>query len=180
VTAIALAQTLQADVVIMDMFMPRLNGLEATKALKHVKPDLKILILTRHADPNMLQPLLNAGARGCVLKRSPSEEIVRAIHRIVDGGIYLDPAFTEKALGSLLGRVPPGSRALAVGKLSAREEDVLRLVAWGLLSKEVAAQLKISIKTVETHKANALLKLGIKTRADIVRYALLQGWLQEP
>jgi DNA-binding NarL/FixJ family response regulator len=176
-TAISLSQRLLPDVVVMDVSMPELNGLKATEALKKLCPEIKILILTRHAEGAYVQQLLRSGASGYVLKQSASDELVRAIRGVVDGHIYLDPGVTEGALSTVLGKpVVPGSPA---GKsLSKREEEVLRLIAWGLLSKEIADRLQISIKTVETHKANAMRKMEMRSRIDVVRYAVLQGWLQ--
>jgi two-component system response regulator NreC len=176
--AIALAQQLQPDVVIMDVSMPELNGLKATLKLKELCPDIKILALTRHMDDGYLKQLLQAGASGYVLKQSASEELLRAIHAVVNGQTYLDPAITEQFVSNVVGmRAARGSPAKK--DLSPREEEVLRLIAWGHLSKEIAARLQISIKTVEAHKTNGMQKLGMKSRIDIVRYALLQGWLQD-
>ncbi len=175
--AIRLAQELRPDVVVMDISMPDLNGSHATETLKTLLPDTKILILTRHTDTSYVQRLLRSGASGYVLKQSASEELVRAIRRVVTGQTYLDPAITEQALGSI---AAVGADRSAAGKrLSKREEDVLRFVALGFLTREIATQLGISIKTVETHKANAMSKMGMKSRIDIVRYAMLQGWLQD-
>jgi two-component system response regulator NreC len=176
--AIMLAQKLKPDVVVMDVSMPDLNGLQATEALRQSLPGTKILILTRHADGSHVRRLLRAGANGYVLKQSPAEELVRGIRRTVAGQTYLDPAITDQAIGNVIG----GSaiaRAARSTSLSKREEAVLRFIALGFLSREIAARLGISIKTVETHKANAMLKLGMKSRIDIVRYAMLQGWLRE-
>jgi len=175
--AIRLAQELRPDVVVMDISMPDLNGSHATETLKTLLPDTKILILTRHTDTSYVQRLLRSGASGYVLKQSASEELVRAIRRVVTGQTYLDPAITEQALGSI---AAVGADRSPAGKgLSKREEDVLRFVALGFLTREIATQLGISIKTVETHKANAMSKMGMMSRIDIVRYAMLQGWLQD-
>lgn len=176
--AVALAQKFLPDVVVMDISMPEMNGLKATQRLKHLCPNIKILTLTRHTDDGYLQQLLQAGSSGYILKQSASEELVRAIRLAAAGQTYLDPAVTGEVVGYIF-----GSRKLrgsTIGKnLSAREEEVLRLVAWGFLSKEIAGRLNISIKTVDAHKINAMTKLGMKSRIDIVRYALLQGWLQD-
>lgn len=176
--AVALAQKLQPDVIVMDISMPEMNGLKATQKLNRTYPNIKILTLTRHTDDGYLQQLLQSGSSGYILKQSASEELVRAIRLVAAGQTYLDPAVTGEVIGYIF-----GSRKLrgsSVGKnLSAREEEVLRLVAWGFLSKEIAGRLNISIKTVDAHKTNAMNKLGMKSRIDIVRYALLQGWLQD-
>ena len=176
--AITVLQQLEPDVVVMDVSMPELNGLEATERLKRLCPSIKILILTRHTDDGYLQRMLQAGANGYVLKQSASEELLRAIRYVAAGKSYLDPAVTATVVGSAIGRrvahgLPPKKA------LSLREEEVLRLIARGYLSKEVAARLQISIKTAEAHKANAMQKMAMKSRIDIVRYALLEGWLED-
>jgi two-component system response regulator NreC len=176
--AVVLAQELQPDVVVMDISMPEMNGLKATQNLSRMCPNIKILTLTRHTDDGYLQQLLQSGSSGYVLKQSASEELIRAIRLIANGHTYLDPAVTEEVVGNIF--AARNLRGSSVGKnLSAREEEVLRLVAWGFLSKEIAVRLQISIKTVDAHKINAMTKLGMNSRIDIVRYALLQGWLQE-
>jgi DNA-binding NarL/FixJ family response regulator len=175
--AIALAQELRPDVVIMDISMPELNGLKATEALKSLTPDVKILILTRHLDRSYVQQLICSGASGYVLKQSASEDLVRAILRVAAGHTYLDAAITDQVVDSLTD--DRGTRSSLGKSLSPREEDVLRFVALGFLAKEIAVQLGIGIKTVETHKANAMSKLGMTSRIDIVRYAVLQGWLRD-
>ena len=176
VTAVRLTRQLRPDVVVMDLSMPRLDGLKATEALTRTVAATRILILTRHAEASYVQRLLTAGASGYVLKQSAAEELVRAIRRVAAGQKYLDPAITDKAIGLTAGN---RGAAGAAADLSRREEDVLRSVALGFLTKEIAARLGISIKTVETHKAHAMAKVGLKNRIDIVRYAMLQGWLHE-
>ena len=176
--AVSLALQLRPNVVVMDVSMPELNGLKATEELKSQCPDIKILTLTRHTDDGYLQLLLEAGASGYVLKQSASEELVRAIRAVGAGKTYLDPSITEQVVSNAIGRrAARGSPAGA--KLSQREEEVLHFIAWGYLNKEIASRLKISIKTVESHKTNAMQKLGMKSRIDIVRFALLQGWLRD-
>jgi DNA-binding NarL/FixJ family response regulator len=175
--AVSLAIQLRPDVVVMDISMPKLNGLKATLKLKGLCPEVKVLILTRHTDDGYLQELLQAGANGYVLKQSAPEEMVRAIHAVVNGQTYLDPAVTGKVISRLVKSSLRGTTS--VKKLSGREEEVLRLIAHGYLSKEVAARLQISIKTVDSHKTHGMEKLGMKNRIDLVRYAMLQGWLQD-
>jgi len=177
-TALQLAEEFSPDVVVMDISMPELNGLQATKKLKDKSPQVKVLILTRHSEPGYLQELLQAGASGYVLKQSKSEELIRAILAVAAGQTYLDPAITERAVTQLResGQV---ARGVPNANLTAREADVLRLIALGYVNKEVAARLNLSIKTVEAHKSNAMNKMGMKSRVDIVRYAMLQDWLQD-
>jgi DNA-binding NarL/FixJ family response regulator len=176
--ALHLAEQFQPDVVVMDISMPELNGLQATKKLKDKCPQVKVLILTRHTEPGYMQELLQAGASAYVLKQSKSEELIRAILAVAAGQTYLDPAVTERAVTQLResGQV---ARKIPNANLTAREADVLRLIALGYVNKEVAARLNLSVKTVEAHKSNAMNKMGMKSRVDIVRYAMLQDWLQD-
>ena len=177
-TALQLAEEFSPDVVVMDISMPELNGLQATKKLKDKSPQVKVLILTRHSEPGYLQELLRAGASGYVLKQSKSEELIRSILAVAAGQTYLDPAVTERAVTQLResGQI---ARNVQNATLTARESDVLRLIALGYVNKEVAARLNLSVKTVEAHKSNAMNKMGMKSRVDIVRYAILQDWLQD-
>jgi DNA-binding NarL/FixJ family response regulator len=177
--AIAQAEKLLPDIVLMDVSMPRLNGLKATEKLKQSCPEVKVLALTRHKDDGYLQQLLRAGASGYVLKQSPSAELLHAIRAIAAGGKYLDPAVAGKVMGNYAGKQSLSLNGKVKESLSDREEEVLRLIAWGHSNKEVAARLDLSVKTVEVHKANSMKKLGMRSRIDIVRYALLQGWLQD-
>jgi DNA-binding NarL/FixJ family response regulator len=176
--AVARAQELLPDLVVMDISMPHLNGLKATEKLKAICPQVKILALTRHTDDAYLQQLLRAGASGYVLKQSPPAELLHAIRAIASGGKYLDPAVADKLLGSYARR-SASLRGDAQGSLSDREAEVLRLIAWGHSNKEIAARMEISVKTVEAHKSNAMKRLDMHSRIDIVRFALLQGWLQD-
>ena len=176
--AVALAQELKPDVVVMDISMPEMNGLKATGRLKTLCPEVKVLTLTRHADDVYLRKILKAGASGYLLKKSASGELVRAIRDVAAGNIYLDPEMAGRVISDAFGRsaaggAPPGK------DLSGREEEVLRLLAWGYAHKEIAARLDVSVKTVEVYKTRAMEKMGMKNRIDIVRYALLQGWLQD-
>lgn len=177
-SAVARVMDLRPDVVVMDVSMPRMNGLEATEKLRKSYPQVKVLTLTRHTDIGYMQKLFGAGASGYVLKQSASSELVRAIRAIVAGNNYLDPAITAKVLN---GYVTKHTNLLDSkwSDLSAREEDVLKKVAWGYSNKEIAAHLDISVKTVEAHKANAMKKLELRSRIDVVRFALIQGWLKE-
>jgi DNA-binding NarL/FixJ family response regulator len=176
--AVARAQKLLPDIVVMDVSMPHMNGLKATEKLKAVCPQVKVLTLTRHTDDGYLQQILRAGASGYVLKQSPPAELLHAIRAVVRGGKYLDPSVTGKVMGTYTGHAA-SLRGDAQGSLSDREAEVLRLIAWGYSNKEIAARMEISVKTVESHKANSMRKLGMQSRIDIVRYALLQGWLQD-
>lgn len=177
--AVRLAQELLPDVVVMDVSMPGVDGLQATKKLKQICPQVNILTLTRHTDDGYFQQLLRAGANGYVLKQSKSAELLRAIRTVAAGQTYLDPAITEKVFTHIRGRTGVDRSATPDADLTVREAEVLRLIALGYINKEVAARLSLSIKTVETHKANGMRKMGMTSRVDIVRYAMLKGWLQD-
>jgi DNA-binding NarL/FixJ family response regulator len=171
------AQASRPDVVVLDISMPDMNGLVAARALKRLQPDVAIVTLTRHGDDAYLQELLRAGVSGYVLKQSAPVELLQAIRAAAAGGQYLDSRITARVTTTFLAREgkKPGHHAAT---LSERESSVLRLIALGYSNKEIAADLEISVKTVEVHKANAIRKLGLNGRIDVVRYAVLQGWLQ--
>lgn len=177
--AISLACELKPDVLVMDVSMPELNGLKAAAKLKRIAPDIKILTLTRHTDEAYLKELLQAGVSGYVLKQSVSTELLNAIRAVAAGGNYLDPAITGKVFGSYAGKGKRRRGETLGSQLTDRESDVLRQIALGYSNKEIGERLDISVKTVEAHKANALKKLDMRSRIDIVRYAILQGWLQD-
>ncbi|HEX8131447.1 MAG TPA: response regulator transcription factor [Pyrinomonadaceae bacterium] len=176
--AVARAEELLPDIVVMDVSMPHLNGLKATVKLNQSCPQVKVLTLTRHSDDGYLQQLLRAGAAGYVLKQSPPAELLHAIRAIAAGGKYLDSTLAGKVLDNYTGK-PSAALRIAPGSISEREGEVLRFIAWGYSNKEIAARLELSVKTVEVHKANAMKKLDMHSRIDIVRFALLQGWLQD-
>ena len=174
--AIQSAITLKPDVVVMDISMPGMNGLAATRALKEQLPRIPIVTLTRHGDDAYVQELLRAGVSGYVLKQSAPTELLQAIRAAAAGGQYLDSTLTARVTARLLGRADKVSKPAAT--LSERESEVLRLIASGYSNKEIAGRLSLSVKTVEAHKANAMRKLGLRGRIDIVKYAVLQGWLE--
>ena len=175
-TAVEMAQTLRPDVVLMDVSMPSMNGLKATERLKATCPEVHVLALTRHKDDGYLQQILRAGASGYVLKQSSSTELLHAIRAVAKGGKYLDPAVAGKVMGSFLGRSSSAMEKLP--EITDREAEVLRLISWGHSNKDIANRLDLSVKTVEVHKTNAMKKLGMNSRIDIVRYAVLQGWME--
>ena len=164
------------DVIVMDISMPEMNGLKATRKLKSEFPDVKILTLTRHSDDSFLEQLIGAGASGYILKQSAPAELINAIRTVGGGNAYLDTSLTEKVMGGFLSRSLRGERR---SEVSDREMEVLRLIALGYSNKEIGTRLELSVKTVEAHKANAMRKLNMRGRIDIVRYAILQGWLED-
>ncbi|MEO8295603.1 MAG: response regulator transcription factor [Gemmatimonadota bacterium] len=176
--AIEVSEREQPDVVVMDLSMPELNGSKAARELLFRNPGLKVLALTVHEERSYLRDLLDAGASGYLLKRVAAEELVHAIRRVAEGGVYLDGRLMPDVLDRFF-RTPGREDGSEQKKLTPREEEVLRLIAHGHSNKEIAAKLSVSVKTIETHKARALDKLGINNRAGIVRYALQQGWMQE-
>jgi len=172
--AVETAKQLLPDVVLMDISLPSMNGLKATKLLRECCPEVKVLALTRHKDGAYLQEMLRAGASGYVLKQSSSAELLRALREIAAGNSYLDPALTGKVMTVFAGGT---IRKSTTASVSEREQEVLKAIALGYSNKEIAARLKLSVKTVEAHKANSMKKLDLRSRIDIVRYAVLQGWL---
>jgi len=174
--AIELATTSTVDVIVMDISMPGMNGLVATRKLRELQPDAAIVTLTRHSDDAYLHELLRAGVSGYVLKQSAPSELLQAIRAAASGGQYLDSSLTARVTAALVAR--EGKRVgKTEGAVSERESEVLRLIACGYSNKEIAAQLSLSVKTIEAHKANAMRKLDLNGRIDIVKYAKLQGWL---
>lgn len=167
--------TLEPDIVIMDIAMPETSGLIAARTMRSKYPTLKIVMLTRYSDDAYFQELLRAGVSGYILKQSASTELLQAIRAVAQGGEYLDSSLTARVTSRF--RTP---RHVETGRsISEREREVLRMIAWGHSNKEIAQALDLSVKTVEVHKANAMKKLGMKSRIDIVRFAVVQGWLQE-
>ena len=176
--AISQTRALNPDMLVMDISMPELNGLKATEKLRQEFPDLKILTLTRHTDDGYLQQLIKAGVNGYVLKQSAPTELITAIRTVSSGRSYVDSELTHKVLDGYARSTGP-LRGEGTAKVSDRESEVLRLIAWGYSNKEIAGRLDLSVKTVEAHKSNAMRKLNMRSRIDIVRYAILQGWLEE-
>jgi|SRR5688572_27590553 len=174
--AVHLALETRPDVIVMDVSMPGMNGLVATQTLRKTLPSAAIVTLTRHADDAYLQELLRAGASAYVLKQSPPTELLQAIRATGAGGQYVDSSLTARVTAGFLGREGRGGTR-GTTAITEREAEVLRLVASGYSNKEIAQQLDLSVKTVEAHKANAMRKLDLNSRIDIVRYAILQGWL---
>jgi DNA-binding NarL/FixJ family response regulator len=172
------ARELMPDVVLMDISMPELNGVQATELLRRDCPNIKILILTAYKDKGYLDRLLKVGASGFILKLSAAEELIGAIRLVAEGEIYLDPQMADRiAEGYVRSQFLKGELRQRV--ITAREEEVLRLIAQGYSNKEISTHLKIAVKTVESHKANLMQKLELRSRTEIVRYAVRQGWLQE-
>lgn len=167
----------QPDAAVIDLVMPRLGGLDVIPQILANAPQSRVLVLSVHEDAIYLRQAFDAGAVGYVLKRSAAETLIDALRTILAGGVYLDPALGGQLMHNLASPTPrPIGHAPA---LSERETVVLRLIAQGYSNKEIAYQLDLSVKTVETYKARAMEKLGLGSRVEIVRFALERGWLNE-
>jgi DNA-binding NarL/FixJ family response regulator len=176
VDAIALARTLQPDVAVLDVAMPELNGLEATREIRTCCPETDVVILSMHEGEDYLREALRAGAAGYVLKRAAAKELVGAIEAVQRGESYLDPALTRTLISDYVRKVDRAD--MAVDALTERELEVLRLVAEGLTNRQIALKLNISIKTVQSHRANLMDKLDLHDRTELVRYAIRRGLIK--
>ena len=176
--ALEKAAELKPDVVVMDLSMPEMNGLQATALLRDKHPAIKVVVLTGHEDESYLTQLCKAGASGYVLKRSAGDELVQAIRMAARDQVYLAPTLACKALARLV-TGPSANRETTNASLSDREKEVLRLIAWGHSSKEAADALNVSAKTVATYRVRIVEKLGLRSRAELVKYALREGWLND-
>ncbi|UWE02356.1 response regulator [Laceyella sacchari] len=176
--AVDLSLELQPDIVLMDLSMPPgENGLTATKKLKEAAPEINVLILTMHDDEEYLFRVLHAGASGYILKNAEDMELIRAIQTVSQGEAYLYPSATKMLIQEFLNRVQIGEQLEDYHILTQREQEVLSLIAQGYTNKEIAEKLVLSVKTIESHKANIMEKLHLKTRPELVRYALKKGLL---
>lgn len=177
--AIRMALELRPDVVLMDVSMPHgMDGLTATAELKQRLPETNILILTMHDDDEYLFRAIQVGASGYILKNAPHEELVSAIRSVAAGDAYLYPTATKRLMSEYLNRLKSGAEPPdAYDTLSEREKEILGWIARGYSNKEIADHLVISVKTVETHKANLMEKLGLKTRPELIKFALKKGLL---
>ena len=174
VAALDAASTLEPDVAVLDVAMPGLNGLAATRAIKQKAPKVAIVALTRHSEPVYVQELFAAGASGYVLKQSSFDVLLNAITAAASGDRFVDPA-----IGSFTPMSRPTANAAARAAVSDREMSVLRLAASGKSNKDIATALNIAVKTVEVHKANAMRKLQLPDREALVQFAIMNGWLQD-
>ncbi|RED41696.1 response regulator transcription factor [Paenibacillus sp. VMFN-D1] len=169
----------QPNVVLMDLSMPHgKDGLTAATELKQQLPDVAVLILTMHDDDEYLFRAIHAGAAGYVLKSAPHEELLTAIRTVAGGDAYLYPTATKRLMNEYVDQMRRGESTDLFDGLSEREKEVLSLTAMGYANKEIAEQLVISVKTVETHKSNLMEKLGLKTRPELIKYAMKKGLLQ--
>lgn len=176
--ALKIIRESKPDLVVMDISMAEPNGIAVSRRIGQELPSVKVLILTLHEDRAYLQQAIDAGVGGYLLKRSAAENLVPAIRAVITGGLYVDPAIANRLFESAP-KQGGGLRDGRLPELTEREESVLKLVAQGYTNKEVAARLGVGVKSVETYKSRGVEKLGLKTRAELVRYAAVQGWLSD-
>ena len=174
--AVALTLEHRPDVAVLDIQMPEMSGIEATRQIKAQAPGVHVLVLTAYDDDPYIFAMLQAGASGYVLKTAPSEELVRAVQAVARGESALDPAVTAKVMAQLASGRPPGAQA-AVEGLTERELEVLRLAAQGQTNRAIGHKLGISDRTVQGHLANIFGKLRVSTRTEAVLLAMKQGWI---
>lgn len=173
--AVAKAGELAPDIVVMDILMPVMNGIDATRLLASARPASKVLVLSMYDDDEHVQQLLGAGAAGFVLKQATSDELVRAIREVMDGGLPLSPSIAAKVVRDYARRVRGEQEASATGALTAREREVLIMVAQGQTNQAIAERLGLSRKTVDVHRTNLMRKLGLHDVTELVKYALRTG-----
>ena len=178
IEAVRQAEELEPDIILMDISMAGLDGVQATQKIKHLQPDVKIIALTMLEDESVVRGVLKAGASGYVLKRGAEDELLVAIRAVHRGEAFIHPSLTQSFIDDYL-EDKPGSASSEEPEipLTPRELEVLGLIARGYRNQEIAEKLVISVKTVETHKANIKEKLGIRAQAELVRYALRKGLL---
>ena len=174
--AIFEARSRNPDLILMDVVMPGESGLEGLPKLLHEHPDVKVLVLSMQDDPRYLREAFAAGASGYVLKEAADTEVVTAIREVAAGGRYVHPELGARLITAEAEAV----RQAEEDPLSDREREVLRLLALGFTNQEIAKQLFISVRTAETHRAHVMQKLRLQSRAELVRYAIAHGLLEQP
>lgn len=167
---------LQLDIVLMDISMPGLNGIEATRQIRQHYPEVKVVILSMHANEEYVFQVLQAGASGYVLKQADSSEVLMAIRAALSGGSFLSPQISRAVIDDYVRRAEARGRESGVNRLTPREREVLQLLAEGLSNRAIAQQLAISVKTVESYRSSMMSKLGLSNKTELVRFAFRQGW----
>jgi len=175
--ALKIIRDKRPDVAVLDISMPELNGIVLSRRLTGEMPAVRLLILTLHEDRAYLNQAIEAGVRGYVLKRSAVENLVAAIRAVMVGGLYIDPAIVGRMFDSKRVNKKLAAKKGVSPALTDREGDVLKMAALGFTNKEIASRLDVGVKSIETYKARGLEKLGLKSRAELIRYASGQGWL---
>jgi two-component system response regulator NreC len=169
------ARELKPDIVLMDVQMPDVNGIEATQQIKEYVPLTAVLALTMYEDDQYFFEMLKAGASGYVPKRAAPDDLVSAIHAVARGDVFLYPSLAARLVQEYVERVESGDEPLIFDELTAREREVLTLIAEGLTNAEIGDRLVISTKTVDRHRENLMRKLNLHSRVDLVKYALKKG-----
>ena len=172
--AIMLAETLEPDLIITDIAMPGLNGIESVRILRQNQPQLKIIILSMYSNQEYVLEALQAGANGYVVKQADAGEVLTAIRAVMAGGAYLSPTISKHLIDDYLSQNPED---FSGPRLTTREREVAQLLAEGESTRSISERLTISIKTVETHRMNIMKKLNAKNQTDIIKYALKKGWI---
>ena len=170
-----LSEKLQPDLILLDLSMPGLGGMDSLPLLRKIAPSARVLILTMHDDPQYLRQALKNGASGYVLKKAADVELLSAIRAVLRGEVYIHPSLTRVLLDDLLPGPDPSSEMSSWEALSEREQETLRLVALGYTSAEIAEKLNLSVKTIDTYRARGMEKLGLRNRAALVRFVLNKG-----
>jgi two-component system, NarL family, response regulator NreC len=173
--AVSLAETLRPDVVVMDIGMPRLNGIEAASQITTAHPEIAVVMLSMHSDEGYILRALKAGARGYLLKDSAEADLSRAITAVIEGKSFFSPAVSKVLLEDYMRKLSRSGAEDSFDLLSPREREILQLVAEGNSSKEVAALLNLSIHTVETHRSNVMQKLRLRGMPELILYAVRKG-----
>jgi two-component system, NarL family, response regulator NreC len=172
--ALRLSERLKPDIVLMDLSMPGAGGIETTRILVKLMPSVRVLVLTMHEDAALVREVLQIGAAGYIVKRALESELISALHAVARGEIYVHPAMTRALLNDF---VPPKGNNGENERLTPRELDVLRLIVQGHTNRQMADALHLSVRTVESHRANLMAKLGLSSRVELVRYASCHGLL---
>ncbi len=177
--AVGLARKMPPDVVVMDVAMPLLNGLEATRQILRFSPTTKILVLTSYGDDDCVQQLMQAGASGYLIKQTAANDLLKAIREVQRGNAYFSPAIAKRLRDQCREAFSTGqTSSRKTGELTSREAEVLQLIAEGFSNKQIAAELSISIKTVEKHRQQVMNKLNIHDIAGLTRYAIAKGMVE--
>ncbi|MFQ5793390.1 MAG: response regulator [Acidobacteriota bacterium] len=175
--AVDCARRLKPDVVVMDIAMPGMNGLDATREIRRADSDTQVLILTMHGEDDFFFLALEAGASGYILKEAASTDLVKAIETVAGGGVFLYPSLAVKLVDDYLARVGTGEERASYESLTPRQREILQLIGQGLTNREIADRLALSIHTVQAHRSHITDKLGLQTRAQLVSYAARMGLL---
>jgi two-component system response regulator NreC len=175
--ALAAVREHAPDLLLLDLTMPKTDGLQVLRQVKRAHPNVRVLVLTMHEEEGYLRRALEAGAAGYCPKSAADAELISAIRAVMRGNVYIHPAHTKILIDKM---IPSGDAAAAASaELSERERAVLKLVALGHTNQDIAEQLSLSVKTVESYRARGMEKLGLTSRAALVRYAIQEGWMTE-